>query len=78
MPHILAERLIAYIDAMETATTWRPIETAPKDGTRVLVLAEDGGKLDVYIAWHDEDGLCDYAGPIDATHWMPLPSTEVR
>lgn len=66
---------------------WQPIETAPKDGTRILIF--QGGlewSREVQIGWWDsggtrsgwsassyEDGhiLNEKQAP---THWMPLPS----
>lgn len=60
---------------------WQPIETAPRDGTPVLVtdgevvlMREwlDGGTPDL-IGWHGEDGfMVDSDDP--PTHWMPLPA----
>lgn len=59
--------------------TWRPIESAPKDGTDVLIckVYDDGSVSDFEIAgWDDElewHGLQDIT--LDKpTHWMPLPS----
>ena len=58
---------------------WQPIETAPIDGTEVLVF---GPKQDgVYLAAYKYGDWC-VAGPWDdgwtellspPTHWMPLP-----
>ena len=31
---------------------WRPIETAPRDGTEVLVLLDSAGVAVVHIAWY--------------------------
>jgi hypothetical protein len=68
---------------------WQPIETAPKDGTRVLLAAPGG----VYIGWWTDDAqfgqfACGTGWQIfdsedswysfgikDATHWMPVPAT---
>lgn len=64
----------------EAASKWRPIETAPKDGTRILaidmpthgieMISWNGGKK--RGAWHSEDGIASYADNM-FSHWMPLP-----
>jgi hypothetical protein len=64
---------------------WRPIETAPKDGTRVLVYAP--GHLHMIAAWIEHHGYT-YLGPAwfsnnstilpPPTHWMPLPEFPAR
>lgn len=52
---------------------WQPIDTAPKDGTRVLVTYPDGQHLDVAY-WH-VDHLCgENDGWAPFSHWMPIPS----
>lgn len=65
---------------------WQPIETAPKDGTKVLLARigrnEAGKDLGIWWAckgfwsarwnnWNDGCEPCGLAGP---THWMPLPA----
>ena len=69
--------------------TWQPIETAPKDGTHILVYAYGEYSSAYYVAKEIDDE--EYCGKgmyrkvkIDAgylhyetdkypTHWMPLP-----
>jgi hypothetical protein len=64
---------------------WRTIESAPKDGSNVLLLTDDrdgmlvviqgrwdGGAWEpVTLSWHG-CGCCG-SGPVLPAHWMPLP-----
>jgi hypothetical protein len=66
---------------------WRPIETAPMDGTHVLLFGRQDPHTEVNIVgpfvfsgyWDKIDGSwCSagstWTGPFyDATHWRPLP-----
>jgi hypothetical protein len=69
------------VDCIGTALTqpapspWRPIETAPKDGTVVLVFAAARDGLSAFqctAAYHEDAGWC-VDELREATHWMPLP-----
>lgn len=74
----MTERSKAAINAM--VPEWQPIETAPKDGTEILIYSRYG---DQYVVSYDdsfirapwrirnEEGLNENI----PTHWMPLPET---
>lgn len=57
---------------------WQPIETAPQDGTEVLLHCAEG---DINVAYWDgtwwadtiEGGDVTRRGSGEPTHWMPLP-----
>lgn len=55
-------------------TDWQPIESAPKDGTRVLLWIEPTKIAMPFMwgngRWHGDDFPLNMA---TATHWMPLP-----
>lgn len=56
---------------------WRPIETAPKDGSSVLGWRTDRQQMIVFWFfngnWHC-DASYHWHGMLPPTHWMPLPS----
>jgi hypothetical protein len=58
-------------------TGWQPIETAPTDGTRVMLCAGRWHYL-AGVQWEDDDGRpVWFGGDVvvdDPTHWMPLPA----
>jgi hypothetical protein len=55
---------------------WRPIETAPRDGTLILMI-KDGNHMIGY--WLNDPPMwiewC--VGQVNPTHWMPLPPPPV-
>ena len=59
------------------AMQWKPIETAPKAGTDILVF--DGKQIwlvDTEYEMYPKDngcGCCSNSIHNEATHWMPLP-----
>jgi hypothetical protein len=57
------------------AMTWRPIETAPKDGTFILAWFEEAQQhlLLWWFANHWRFKGNDTIPLMDPTHWMPLP-----
>ena len=65
--------------AGETEPQWRPIESAPRDGTAILV-ADDEGDIDIVsydkrypsYPWTMKDGLDAIANQAP-THWLPIP-----
>jgi hypothetical protein len=62
---------------------WRPIETAPKDGTAILA-AVPGWEHALVVLWDTYQGVGRWldAGPegydtFHPTHWMPAPTVPV-
>lgn len=78
--------LLAAAAARPAQDGWQPIETAPKDGTPVLLWIEffcaSGGPMEgvrpmMATCWNHGDGW--YGGPsqvpgFSPTHWRPLPA----
>lgn len=88
--HIAAEpilyRTVKLIDRLATPAPpspesgqdgWQPIETAPKDGTWILIWGEQwsGAPIPDVGHWDDDDWRDDEHTVLAfATHWMPLPA----
>ena len=60
----------------QAAQPWMPIETAPKDGTRVLLVIDHGQWGDkVWTGLWADGWSVSYGKPLNSpTHWMPLPA----
>ncbi len=69
-------------------SAWQPIETAPKDGTRIMVASEHGAWIAEYLPVYESGYRPDspwnsvmlnhwhipqHLRHIKPTHWMPLP-----
>ena len=66
---------------------WKPIESAPKDRTPVLLYSPDAAEPQIFVGCYQDDGGMNGEGawydqwresgcfPIDSgpTHWIPLP-----
>lgn len=60
---------------------WQPIDTAPKDGTRILVWPYWSDGIPAAVQWRTmkrvpgrwEVGFGHYAINANPTHWMQLP-----
>ena len=58
------------------AVRWQPIETAPKDGTAILVNTGYAHDAWQYVTAHYRNDLwvaCCSSSIVRPTHWMPLP-----
>lgn len=79
------KKLIAEVERLRGERAWRPIDTAPRDGTEVLLLVGPADYAEVRLGWHNtrkkrwdyfehgnEDGV-DYCREHQALMWMPLP-----
>ena len=60
--------------AWNQRSAWQPIETAPRDGTKILAIWPGKGRH--RIVWFDRARWTDDGDHslIDFTHWQPLPS----
>lgn len=79
-PELAAADLAKFLGEMAEALepwrqTWQPIETAPKDGTLVLVADDDGPEWSMPAQWCRSLWVNTARGIVpDPTHWMPIPS----
>lgn len=53
---------------------WRPIESAPKDGTSVLLFTVDGVMEGYFSHGSWQNYVCGGPAEYFPTHWMPLPT----
>ena len=64
------------IKELEAKLEWQPIETAPKDGTPILLLIKSPRNA-IQASFSGScwvDCWCAFVDPYEPTHWMPLPS----
>lgn len=69
------DEIIQKVRDFHRATGWRPIETAPMDGTRILAWHWHWSKQEEVIArWSDDQWQDAWSElTIHPTYWMPLP-----
>lgn len=74
-PHqSLQERTLLAAQQAEREPQWRPIVTAPKDGTCILAWRRDLSiPVIAYYAYGKWGGASGYVFRDQPTHWMPLP-----
>lgn len=72
-----------YLRAPERESTqvWQPIETAPRDGTRIL--GAEGINVEVIYnakgsGWFNQSTEYSFWKVFPPTHWMPLPATPIQ
>ena len=76
------EQARAFFAAMVERTTWRPIDTAPNDGTEFVGYREGvfskavRVQRDDFETWHfcGASGAVKHYPHLKPTHWMPLPA----
>lgn len=67
---------------LPTLDPWMPIDTAPKDGTRVLIVEADGTmtivrcriQIEDRTYWTADSWDDGHDSELEPTHWMPLPA----
>lgn len=74
---IIFKAAIAYLKLQSAAPAtspddgWRTIDSAPRDGTSVLLY---GGDWAFEAQWRDNEWYTAYPNGDEPTHWMPLPN----
>lgn len=68
------ERIVADRRALAQGNAWRPIETAPKDGTRVMLWAAEWEGANSGCMFGTGWGQYDHIWKHQPTHWQPLPA----
>jgi hypothetical protein len=56
--------------------TWLTIDTAPRDGTRILASWQGTDEVEI-VSWDELNERWEYpdgSAPFGLTHWMPLPA----
>lgn len=77
-------RLLYDLGAEMNTEDWQPIETAPKDGSNILIIAATAYSPQARVGWWAGDGWAFYSRPskhsgggvtrmIEVSHWRPLP-----
>lgn len=76
--------LVAEIDVLRAGATWRPIASAPRDGTKVIVrqsatlFSEEAVSWDEgYNGWRVDDTNLVY-GSAAFDEWLPIPGAAER
>jgi len=75
----VADMLDAFARSLEAGGGWRPIETAPKDGTEFLAWFESGLQDICYWCAPPRSAKAGFhrhgkAWTVGPTHWQPLPA----
>lgn len=76
------DRLAAEVVRLTSLVTWQPIESAPKDGTSVLLghsgyaqaFYDRDHKPRIWVDFFNRGGWYSTAPSAQPTHWMPLPT----
>lgn len=72
-------------DELRAAQQWQPIETAPRDGSEILIIAGTAYSPKARVGWWVGSGFAFLSRPdefwsvgvkimLEATHWQPLPA----
>jgi len=69
----VTKKALATLDRVIEGDGWLPIESAPRDGTRILVWA-GGNQFVAYYHRSRSDWFIVANVPVSATHWRPLPT----